>query len=386
MKQEALWIWMQKSFGIGTRRAHEVMEYYDGPEKLLSIPPARLVSDGFLTERERKSCRSPDLASAEQVLLCSQQSGAWVLTPDSKDYPEQLRNIHSMPMVLHGMGDVSLLTGHTLITMVGTRMPDEYGTMAADHLSREIASTGAVVVSGLAVGLDAVCHAGALAVGGTTLAVVAGGLDLDYPRPNHALRKTIEERGLLLSEFPPGTQAYPQNFGMRNRILSGLSLATVVIQATIRSGTMLTAAHALSQNRDVFAVPGSIFSLKMEGCHTLLSEGAAPALSGIEVVRRYHPIKEAVAAPIGKNTPGHADTFTGITAKVVPNVIPDYLSTRQAAVLECLLKGEAPVGALCEQLGGPVGEILATLTQLELFGLAEALPGHRFGALRHTTQ
>jgi DNA processing protein len=200
MSTQAQWLWMQNTFGTGSRRAHEAYERFGAPDSLLALPAAQIEQDGFLTQQEKRAVLSPDLAAAGRAVEEAEYFGAQILTPDSAQYPEGLRNIHAMPLILYAVGDLSLLRDRYLISMVGTRLPDEYGLRAARKLSAEIAALGGVVVSGLAVGIDAACHRGALEAGGKTLAFLAAGLDVDYPSKNHALRALIEKNGLVLTE------------------------------------------------------------------------------------------------------------------------------------------------------------------------------------------
>lgn len=381
MSDRIQWLWMQNTFGTGSRRAHEIYERYGGPEDLLSLSPGQIERDGFLSREEKRAVLTCDLRGAERTILSAEALGAQILTPDSAEYPESLRNIHAIPLVLYATGDLTLLRENYLISMVGTRSPDEYGLRAARKLSGEIASLGGVVVSGLAVGIDAACHNGALEAGGKTVAFLAAGLDVDYPSKNHELRKRIERNGLVLTEYRPGDVALPGHFPVRNRLISGVSMATVVVQSGRRSGTMLTAAHALAQNRDLFAVPGGIFSANMEGCNALLAEGAAPALSGEDILRRYQSV---YGYPL--NEPEHPrppqELCPAASAKEQParQGIPDYLTERQAAVLSRLLAGPVSVEDLAAETQAQIPALLAVVTQLEIFGLAETLPGRMLRA------
>ena len=375
------WLWFQRLFGTGTRRAHEAFEYFGSTDELLSTPLSRIESDPFLTETEKSVIKSPDFAECEKIIAQAKDFGAAILTPDSAEYPESLRNIYSMPLVLYAVGDTSLLREHYLISMVGTRNPDEYGVAAAKKLSAEIALAGAVVVSGLAYGIDAVCHRAALEAGGKTIAFIAGGLDLDYPKRNRALRQLIEkpENGLVISEYPIGTQAFPSNFPMRNRLISGVSMATIVVQGEIRSGSMLTAAHALSQSRDLFAVPASILSPIGAGCNYLLSQGAEPAISGESIVNRYvdiygYPLESPQNQQISlfaEEKPAEKPVQKQTAAKTVP----DYLNAFQAAVLSRVFESDISVDELCAELSVSAGEMLTVLTELEIFGLVQTAAG-----------
>lgn len=380
------WLWMQQTFGIGTARAHEVLMRYGSATELLSLSKARVASDRFLTDTEKSVLLSPSFDAAERILSATEVFGAAVLTPDSPEYPEGFKHIHSMPLVLYALGDISLLHEHYLISMVGTRAPDEYGIAAAKKLSGEIASIGGVVVSGMAHGIDAACHRAALEAGGKTIAFIAAGLDIDYPKRNRALRSLVErvQNGLVLTEYPLGTPAFSSHFPLRNRLISGVSMATVVVQSKRKSGTMLTAGHALMQNRDLFAVPGSIFSPLSEGGNYLLSQGAEPALSGADILLRYVAVYGYALTP----PPARQISFFSDSApkpQPAPRAkcgdkkdeikLPDYLTAQQVAVMNCLQNGPTAIETLCEAMNLSAGVLLTLITGLELFGLVKMLPG-----------
>lgn len=379
------WLWMQRLFGIGTTRAHEVLTLYGSAQALLSLPKARIASDHFLTDAEKSALLSPSFAEAEQILSATEAFGAAVLTPDSPEYPEGFRHIHSMPLVLYALGNLSLLREHYLISMVGTRSPDEYGMAAAKKLSGDIASLGGVVVSGMAHGIDAACHRAALEAGGKTVAFIAAGLDIDYPKRNRALRALIEqpENGLVLTEYPLGTPAFGTHFPLRNRLISGAAMATVIVQSKRKSGTMLTAGHALTQNRDLFAVPGSIFSPLSEGGNHLLSQGAEPALSAADMLLRYVTIYSYPLTPppapqtslFSDGAPRPKPAKAPRPAEKKDEALPDYLTAQQLAVMNSLQNGPTAVEALCEATGLAAGALLTLLTGLELFGLIKMMPG-----------
>jgi len=376
------WLWMQQLFGTGSRKAHEAYRRFGTPQEILSTPLSRVENDSFFSDEEKARIKSPNFKECERTIAAAENFGAKLLTPESPDYPESLYNIYSMPLLLYTVGDTSLLKDHYLISMVGTRNPDEYGLAAAKKLSGEIASLGGIVVSGLAYGIDAACHRGALEAGGKTIAFVAGGLDLDYPKKNRALRQLIEkpENGLVISEFPLGTPALPQNFPIRNRLISGVSMATVIVQCKISSGTMLTAGHAISQDRDLFAVPGSIMSANSEGCNYLLMQGAEPAVSGESILRRYESV---YGYPVDQPNNQQTTLFSEMEEqqpepkprKAEETALPAYLNERQVKVMNALANGQLTVDDLCEQTGIAAGELLTTLTGLELFRLIEMLPG-----------
>jgi len=399
MSAPAEWLWMQRTFGIGTTRAHLALERCGRPDEILALSARRLAQDNWLSPREKQAIASPDLAAAEELLKQAQALGFSALTPDSPEYPARLRSISAIPLVLYAKGDRSLLAEPYPIAMVGSREPDEYGCRAARKIATEIAGTGGVVVSGLARGIDTVCHEAALAVGGKTIGVLAAGPDSAYPRASLAIRDAVGEHGLLLSEFPVGCGIRPHSFHVRNRLLSGLSLAAVVVQAARRSGALITAGHALAQDRDVFAVCGDLFSRKMEGCHDLLCEGAAPIFSGVQLLKDYEavygiplePVADgtriaALANPVGKRAaqlperpaakPARPAAPVPAPRRPAPAILASLTETQDAVYTACA--AESGFDELCERTMLETASLLSALTQLEIFGLIEELPGRRF--------
>ncbi|HEY2830268.1 MAG TPA: DNA-processing protein DprA, partial [Thermoanaerobaculia bacterium] len=220
-----------------------------------------------------------------------------VITLVDPDYPPILKEIVDPPLALHVRGDRSLLARHA-IAIVGSRRASPYAVNAAKHLAAPLASEAKlVVVSGLARGVDAAAHEAALDAGGTTIAVLGTGIDLVYPKSNRALFRRIETEGLIISEFPPGTPPLAQNFPIRNRIISGLSLGTIIVEATGRSGSLITARTAAEQGREVFAVPGSIFANGTEGTHRLIQYGAKLVHDANDVVEEIEGLGRIANKP-----------------------------------------------------------------------------------------
>jgi DNA processing protein len=268
------------------------------------------------------------------------------------EYPPLLREIPDPPLALHYSGDVSLLA-RASVAIVGSRRATPYGVNAAAQLARDLVGAGLVVVSGMARGIDAAAHHAALDAGGTTIAVLGTGIDVVYPRAHLRLFRRIAERGLVISEFPPGTPPKPENFPMRNRVISGLSLGSVIVEATTRSGSLITARLAAEQNREVFAVPGSIFSAGAEGTHRLIQYGA----------KLVHDVDDILA-----ELPGD---FHRATAAPEPE--PE---SPLREVLGALTRDEGThVDTIATRAGGNVAE---ALLQLELGGWVRALPGARY--------
>lgn len=212
------------------------------------------------------------------------RQGIQVTMLGDTDYPEDLANIGNPPYLLYGLGDMKLLHEQESIALVGTRIPSSYGRMVAHRLSVDLATSGWTIVSGMASGIDACAHQGALAANGKTIAVLGSGINVIFPKENTKLYYEIAEHGLVLSEYPPNTPPNKGLFPQRNRIISGLSRGVVVVESHNRSGSLITATWALEQGKEVFAVPGSILSAKSSGPHQLIKEGAKLVTSAKDIV------------------------------------------------------------------------------------------------------
>lgn len=278
-----------------------------------------------------------------------------VITLVDPDYPPILKEIVDPPLALHVRGDRSLLARHA-IAIVGSRRASPYAVNAAKHLAAPLATEAMlVVVSGLARGVDTAAHEAALDAHGTTIAVLGTGIDVVYPKSNRALFRRIENEGLIVSEFPPGTPPLAQNFPIRNRIISGLSLGTVIVEATGRSGSLITARTAAEQGREVFAVPGSIFSKGTEGTHRLIQYGAKLVHDANDVIEEIEGL--------------------GRLAKKPELLAPEPLRD----VLDAFSRDDAThVDTAAAKLGRGVPAIAESLLQLELGGWVRSLPGSRY--------
>jgi DNA processing protein len=267
------WLALNRIPGLGPKRFERLEEHFGDLEQAWTAGPADLAAAGLepeIVERiliDRRALDPDD--EVEQV----ERAGLRAFARISPGYPRLLKEIYDPPPVLYVRGTPGALDERG-ITVVGTRTPTPYGREAALRLTTELASAGLIVVSGLARGIDGIAHRAALDVGATTVAVMGAGLDLIYPHEHRKLADQIAERGALMSEFPLGHKIEPANFPRRNRILSGLTRGTLVIEAGFKSGAMITATFANEQGRDVFSVPGSILSEKSAGTNSLIQQGA----------------------------------------------------------------------------------------------------------------
>lgn len=278
MDAKAYWIAFNQVSGIGPARLSALLDTCETIEAAWKAPIQQLKAAGL----DRRSLEN--LLSARRTVDPAaewervQRSDATVLTWDDADYPENLRRVPNPPPVLFVRGDLRP-EDRWAVAVVGTRRASAYGREVAHTLATQLARNGITVVSGLALGIDAVAHQAALDAGGRTFAVLGSGVDQLYPQQNRALGEAITRQGGVISEYGLGTRPEARNFPPRNRIISGLSRGIVVVEAGLRSGALITAKFALEQGREVFAVPGSIFHPGSAGCNELISNGATPLLS-----------------------------------------------------------------------------------------------------------
>lgn len=266
------WISLLRVPGVGCQAIHKLLGHLGDAETILNANQATLQKTG-LSNKQIQAILSQTLDAAKPDMLWLEHENHHLLTINDEKYPAHLREISSAPPILYVNGNLELLSDPQ-IAIVGSRTPTQAGSNNAFEFARHFASVGLCVTSGLALGIDGQAHHGALADDGVTIAVTATGLDRVYPAKNRALAHQIAERGALISENPIGTLPRAQNFPRRNRIISGLSVGTLVVEAAQRSGSLITADYANEQGRIVFAIPGSIHNPLARGCHKLIRQGA----------------------------------------------------------------------------------------------------------------
>ncbi|MFQ6108879.1 MAG: DNA-processing protein DprA [Candidatus Aminicenantales bacterium] len=321
---------------------------------------ADLVALG-LEENKARVLASPNILdqAAEEIESCRKKN-YFILTMEEEGYPHYLREVFDPPIVLYGAGQVEVLKGPA-VSIVGARQSSPYGRAVAVKLARDLASRGVVVVSGMARGIDSAAHTGALKEG-RTAAVLGSGLDWIYPRENRSLFGRIIEKGSVISEFHLGSSPAGFHFPIRNRIISGLSHALVVVEATKRSGSLISARLALEQNREVMAVPGNVTSEYSEGCNWLIKSGAKPVTSWQDVAEEFpSPLREKLLSQEERREKKPA------------------MNAQERRVFE-ILKPDAliHIDDLVEKSHFSVSEALSVLLSLELKGLASQTPGKYF--------
>ena len=307
-------------------------------------------------------------------------TGTVLLWTDSR-YPALLKELPDAPIRLYCQGDMSLL-GNPCVSIVGTRTCSREGIRAAQAIASGLAASGITVVSGLAIGIDKQAHLAALDLPGGTIAVLGAGSDVCYPKENDGLRRSIIQRGLLISEYAPGTLPDPRHFPIRNRIISGLSLGVVVVEAALRSGSLITARLALEQNRAVYAVPGGIGSKYAEGCQKLIRDGAQPIFSFSDILSDLSAqlktlLPQPDSAPRPYSLDVHQEPFQSAPAAPPPLRQPDR-STLEGRILTLLAQSPRAIDDVCQSLGCDPGEAGSTLISLEVRGLIRQRPDLRY--------
>ena len=351
--------------GIGPVRYRALFAHFGSAREALKGSRAAWCGLG-VPERSCAALEKPDWSGAERDLAWANQAGRHLLFLDEADYPPLLAACDDAPIRLFVDGDVSLLQRHQ-IAMVGSRNPTAGGRDNAFEFARHLAGMGLVIASGLALGIDAAAHEGCLAAG-PTLAVTGHGPDRIYPAQNRVLAERIRERGAIVTEYPLGAAAIARHFPQRNRIISGLSLGVLVVEAAMRSGSLITARLAMEQGREVFALPGSIHNPLARGCHRLIRDGA-------KLVETAEDILEELGS-----LALHATTAATLTPSVA-QASPDEPDAEYGVLLKAL--GHDPVGVdrLVERTGLTPDAVSSMLLLLELQGHVAALGGGRYARL-----
>jgi DNA processing protein len=286
-KDTLYWIWLSEALGAGSSAFRRLISLYDTPFDIFRAEENEIDQVPDLTERAKRALCDKSLQRATEILDRCEREGIGVLCYDEDAYPRALREIQKPPMLLYYRGKLPDFNRTLCVGVVGTRSMSAYGMRQAYKMSYELASAGACVVSGMAKGIDGVAAAAALKAGGTTVAVLGCGVDVAYPTHHYNLSQEIARAGVILSEYAPGARPNSYHFPQRNRIISGLSQATVVVEAGIGSGSLITAKDAILQGRDVFAIPANVGSKGADGTNGLLRDGARMALSTEDILAPY---------------------------------------------------------------------------------------------------
>ena len=381
------WIWMTELRGLGNQTRLALLRHFGSPEDVFYADEAEiLLTEGIIRE-QAAILKDHSLTAADAILADCQRLGIRLLTLQDAEYPGRLKNIYDPPCLLYVKGRLPAFDETVAVAVVGTRDCTPYGVACAEKLGYGLTQGGAVVVSGLAKGIDAAATRGALRSGGVTVGVVGNGLDVHYPYESRYLYEDVAAAGALISEYPPGTRPAGSHFPARNRIISGLCLATLVVEAPERSGALITAETAMEQGRDVFAVPGPIDAPKSIGCNQLIRDGAGLVSDAWDILREYEArFPDKLRMDGAREVP----KTLGYQARqqAEPKAVPPSLSasrndlnlTDDQILLLRALPDEEPalVDDLIDQTGIPTRRVLSALTVLEIENLVRQHSGKRY--------
>ena len=383
------WLWLEMIFGVANVKLHDLIEREGGVQPLyyaLHDPDSAL-----LKEKERQKLRKTPLEQAKKIMEYCNQHQIGIITWDDALYPERLQQIYNPPVVLFYRGNPALLQEGMLLTCVGTRHPSEYSRKVADWICTDLARCNITICSGCAAGLDAVSHWAAVRQNTPTIAVLGCGVDFDYPKENRELKNRIVQNGLLLSEYFPGTQPFPANFPVRNRILAGIGEAVLVLEANSRSGSLITANLAVEQGKSVFCIPpADLFDKRYSGVVSFLRDGAYPVFNHLDVLYAFYlkyPHKLSLYDEEDASRTEDSLLFAEEKPRRVrrvrkesersapepqespkPYAFPEEANEQQRRILALLKDGAQNINAVCVMLGTSFEMTSMLMMEMEMLG------------------
>ncbi len=362
------WLALALTPGLGPRLAGKLLREFGSPDGVFNASLTALEGQRLPAAVAQAIHSRQPLSEAARELAKAQAAGCRLLTWDEPEYPARLREIYDPPFLLYVRGNIELLNKH-VIAIVGARRPTPYGNQMAERLGKDLAARGLVVASGLARGIDACAHKGALSsAAGTTIGVLGCGIDVIYPKENKKIFEQIEQRGAIVSEFPLGTFPAPQNFPIRNRIIAGMALGVVVVEGAQYSGSLITARLAMEFGREVFGVPGNATHEASFGPNQLIKQGA-------KLVTGWEDVVEELPTPVR----AELMAVESVSPEERAALVRKDLGPIERPIYELLTEDAARhVDDLVELSGLSSSEVLAALFDLELKGVVRQLPGKQF--------
>jgi DNA processing protein len=392
------WLALSCTTGLGPTRGRRLVAHFGGVNSVFRASLTELEASGIPAAAAQSLALGASVKLAEEELDKAAKANVQILCPDSPNYPQRLLEIYDPPLILYVQGNVEALSAPG-IAVVGTRHPTPYGLGMAERLSCDLATRGLIIISGMARGVDSASHRGAIAARGRTVGVFGTGVDVVYPRENKKLaEQVLALDGALISEFPMGTAPTPQNFPIRNRVISGLSQGVLVVEAGEYSGTRITARCALEQSRDVFAVPGNVTNKLSWGPNTLIKQGAKLVATWEDIWEEMPSQIRLQLSPTESKDPGTASLFEGTDSETTQQPVTaasgavagrGYSTTVQPPDLQpherkliALIKADQAIhiDELVEKLDGYLSssEIFSALFELELANRIKQLPGKNY--------
>ena len=379
-EDELYWLALKLIPGLGTRMAVKLLERLRTPRAIFTASRTELEAagaSGGVAQSVASGCSFEDAAAQQQTM---REKDAQCLTIGDPRYPPLLREIYDPPVLLFVRGRVELLQS-ILFGVVGTRRPTPYGMAATERLAGDLARAGLTIASGMARGVDTAAHKAALGANGYTVAVLGCGVDVVYPSENRRLAAEIAEKGLIVSEFPMGATAFPQNFPIRNRVISGMSTGVLVVEGAEYSGSSITAKLAIDQGREVFAVPGNITSKMSWGPNLLIKQGAKLVQDWNDVIVELPPDVRRQLIQHGRERllGAEAATSEGAQASLLDGRAPEISAVSRKALEMLKVDASVHLDQVVEGLEGySTSEVIAALFELEMLGVVKQLPGKNF--------
>ncbi len=397
------YLWLQKALGPGVARTGQIFETFSSAEEIFRATPYERKISGVFNERQIDRLGDTDIEDTYEIAAECATRGVDILTPQDRDYPEILFQLPDYPIVLYIKGSLDSYFDKIPLAIVGTRDASDAGRAAANELAKAISKCGFYVVSGGAMGIDTAAHTGALTAGLDTAAVLGGAIGDNYLKVNEPLRNVIETHGALISEYPPGTKVGPATFPIRNRLISGLTVGTIVIEAQIASGSIITANHATKQGRDVMTIDWKKADDSVAGNNQLLLDGAKGFQMPLDIINEYLPvypdkilIDESVDLSIDLTKLGltkgqqnkeiekiYDENERRLRAwrdrkKPQKREITDPLSEEAKRIYKIMPRDPIGIKEISDALCMPMSSMLGSLTELELFGYIELLPNTKY--------
>lgn len=390
------WIWLQRTLGAG-KNTGELLSYFGDPRKIYEAGRNNLLMSGIINRKIADSLAMFSPSESYTVMKQCENNGWKIITYDDECFPSLLKGLNDSPVVLYVDGDEKVLKSPFCMGIVGTRKASEYGIKAARNISYSLAKSGAVIVSGGALGIDSAAHEAAIEAGGKTVAFLGSGLGSDYLMENEPLRQRIAGNGALVSEFLPFTPPTRYSFPVRNRLISGISRGTIVVEAGEKSGSVVTAQHAMKQGRDIFAVPGEIYNEKHAGTNFLINNGAVPVFNVSDVVDYYSDVVLSLNGGIMPDVSYDFSSYNGDKAKPTVQVtwetvekktvkpkhekaqLPSFATENAVELYGIITEEPKTADEYVIESGMSVQDVLSAVTELELYGVVAMQSGKRYG-------
>lgn len=385
MKDKLYWVWAQNALGITSSvKSDEIVSYFGNAESLYFAGEYEWKISGIFTPGQINKLKTTTLDAAKKIVSDCQRYRIKILTPDDADYPSMLFKLPNLPLVLYVRGNLDCLKNKISIAVVGAREASDIGARIARALSASLSRSGAIIVSGAAKGIDSAAHSGALDAGAQTVAVLGCGFGTDYLPENEPLRREIAGHGALVTEYPPLTPAFGRNFPFRNRIISGLSYGTIVIEANEKSGSLRTVGHAIEQGRDIFAVPGDITSSMNMGTNKLLRDGAKPVFNAMDVLEEYAERFpdlldiDKIETVLTMQTPTATPKTEEKKKPFVKPTVSQNISDKAKLICDAFTTDTMQAEELILKTKLSTSDFLTAMTELELLGIIEPLAGKNY--------